>query len=193
MVKKRVNSMRKGSAFERDICKKLSLWFSHGERDDLFHRTAGSGARSTTRAKKGKNTANSAGDIGYLDVAGKPLIDAITFELKCGYNHVDTTSLIDTLSHNKKPQLLEFVRQAVESARNAQTKYWAVVHRRNGKRVLIHFSLSLWERICEFRYEYVQWTVVPCGENMTQRIISMPLEQFLEKVSPEIFMEKEDS
>ena len=30
---------QKGSAFEREICKKLSLWFTENERDDIFFRS----------------------------------------------------------------------------------------------------------------------------------------------------------
>ena len=184
--KKRVNSIRKGSSFERTVCRQLSLWFSYGKNEDLFYRTAGSGARSTSRAKKGKTTANSAGDIGYLDAAGKPLIEAITFELKCGYNNTDTTSLIDTTPGRKRPQLLEFIEQAVDSAKNAQSKYWAVIHKRNGKQALIHFPMSLWQQIQELFVNRgnLQITYVSATEC---EIVSMPFATFLEMVSPELF------
>jgi hypothetical protein len=199
--KKRVNGSRKGSAFEREICKKLSLWFSHGNREDLFHRTAGSGARSTVRAKKGKATANSAGDIGYLDAIGKPLIEAITFELKCGYNHADTTALIDTLPQRKKPQLLEFVWQAVISSQNAKSRYWAVIHKRNGKQTLIHFPLSMWMKIQEHynettdtvmaeHYTFVQVTYLPSQGGGVKCVVATPLTKFLEVVPPEVFCQK---
>jgi hypothetical protein len=184
--KKRVNSMRKGSGFERTVCRQLSLWFSRGKNEDLFYRTAGSGARSTARAKKGKTTANSAGDIGYLDAAGKPLIEAITFELKCGYNNIDTTSLIDTAPRRKRPQLLEFIEQAVDSAKNAQSKYWAVIHKRNGKQALIQFPMSMWQQIQELfvNRSNLQITYVSAD---VHEIVSMPFATFLEIVPPELF------
>jgi hypothetical protein len=199
--KKRVNGGRKGSAFEREICRKLSLWFSHGEREDSFHRTAGSGARSTARAKRGKETANSAGDIGYLDAIGKPLIEAITFELKCGYNKVDTTALIDTPKHNKKPQLFEFIQQAVVSAQNAKSKFWAVIHKRNGKQALIHFPMSMLKFIRDYfvqkgdipqseQSENIQVTFLPSGYGMRESVISTSLEHFLKVVPPDVFVEK---
>ena len=53
----------KGSNYERDIAKKLSLWASHDEHDDWIWRTSSSGARAKTRSKQGKSTANSCGDI----------------------------------------------------------------------------------------------------------------------------------
>jgi len=43
--------MAKGSSFEREICTILSKWWTNNERDDVFWRTAGSGARATTRSK----------------------------------------------------------------------------------------------------------------------------------------------
>ena len=184
--KKRVNSMRKGSSFERTVCRQLSLWFSDGKSEDLFYRTAGSGARSTARAKKGKTTANSAGDIGYLDAAGKPLIEAITFELKCGYNNTDTTSLIDTAPGRKRPQLSEFVEQAIDSANNAKSTYWAVIHKRNGKQALIHFPMSMWQRIQEFFVHQGSLQITYVSAEVRE-IVSMPFAAFLEIVPPELF------
>lgn len=31
-----MNSKAKGASFERDVCKKLSLWVSDGKREDLY-------------------------------------------------------------------------------------------------------------------------------------------------------------
>ena len=75
----------KGGNFEREISTLLSLNWSNGKRDDIFWRTGGSGARATSRFKRGKETSNETGDIGYKDAIGKPLIDIFNFELKTGY------------------------------------------------------------------------------------------------------------
>ena len=69
----------KGSAFEREISKSLSLWYTEGERDDIFWRSSQSGGRATTRAKKGKKTAASYGDITALDNRGEPFTDLFCF------------------------------------------------------------------------------------------------------------------
>lgn len=42
----------KGASFERMVCKRLSLWLSVGERDDLFWRSAMSGGRATLRLRQ---------------------------------------------------------------------------------------------------------------------------------------------
>jgi hypothetical protein len=49
--------MAKGSSFEREIAKLLSLWWSEGMRDDVFYRSHASGGRFTMRRKSGKDTA----------------------------------------------------------------------------------------------------------------------------------------
>ena len=94
--------MAKGSQFERDICRELSIWWTQGERDDIFWRTSGSGARATTRAKKGDATANSAGDIGYLDEIGKPFLDYFMVELKRGYTNTKKFSKKKVIEYIKK-------------------------------------------------------------------------------------------
>jgi len=60
---KKPNGKTKGGEFERLIAKRLSLWLSNGERDDLFWRTNGSGSRHTTRKKLDKDTEGQDGDI----------------------------------------------------------------------------------------------------------------------------------
>lgn len=59
-----------GNAFERKICRLLSLNISKGERDDLFWRTPSSGAI-------GKSSAKFDGDIMLVDESGKYRFDWI--------------------------------------------------------------------------------------------------------------------
>jgi hypothetical protein len=108
---------------------------------------------------------------------------------------VDTTSLIDTPSRNKKPQLFEFIQQAIGSAKKAKSKYCAVIHKRNGKRTLIHFPHSLLKSIrhdyyCRFaKYPngYLQITYIPVENTSSIAVISAPLDEFFELVSSKIF------
>jgi len=83
---KRGGGSNKGSGFERKICKQFSLWISKGVRDDIFWRTAGSGARATNRRRRGKATCNSEGDMGCLDAEFSWLTDSVLVECKRGYN-----------------------------------------------------------------------------------------------------------
>lgn len=75
----------KGNAFERDCCRKLSLWISDGERDDLFWRSAASGGRATFISRTSGGTrlaAAQAGDVTAIDLAGFPLAAQVVVECK---------------------------------------------------------------------------------------------------------------
>jgi len=71
----------KGATFEREVCSKLSLWVSKGERDDLFWRSSMSGGRATVRFQKGKDTVT-AGDITAIHEMGSSLTDNYIIECK---------------------------------------------------------------------------------------------------------------
>ena len=89
---KRGGGAGKGSDFERQTCKDFSLWISNGERDDIFWRTAGSGARATVRRRSSNiSTCNSDGDMCLLDTSSADkygwFLDYYMVEIKRGYNH----------------------------------------------------------------------------------------------------------
>lgn len=109
----------KGSAFERKIARTLSLWWTKGERDDIFARTMSSGSWGTGRAKLGRRTANQYGDLQAIDPIGQPLIDICCFELKIGYGH---WSFLDMLDRPAKTNttIQEFLSQAMKSGELAR-------------------------------------------------------------------------
>lgn len=75
-------SKAKGSAFERDVCVKLSLWISEGRDKDLFWRSAMSGGRATQSLKRGDTLRRQAGDISAVAPEGHILTDKFYIELK---------------------------------------------------------------------------------------------------------------
>ena len=79
---KRGRGKSKGSAYERVICKKLSLWLSKGKRKDLFWRAAMSGGRATLGKKRGENLAHQAGDICAVHPDGHELTNTYFIECK---------------------------------------------------------------------------------------------------------------
>lgn len=72
----------KGGIFERECCKKLSLWLSDGKRDDLFWRSAMSGGRATVRWKNKELNYAQAGDICAIDPLGHKLTSRFVIECK---------------------------------------------------------------------------------------------------------------
>lgn len=72
----------KGNAFEREVCKRLSLWATRGKRDDVLWRSAISGGRATVHAKKGKSLAHVAGDICGVHPDADPFVSRFYAECK---------------------------------------------------------------------------------------------------------------
>ena len=77
-----MNGKQKGSQFERDICKKLSLWISNNQNENLLWRSAMSGGRSTVMGKQGKANKEQCGDISAVGEEGHLLTDKVYLELK---------------------------------------------------------------------------------------------------------------
>ena len=73
---------QKGSQFERDICKDLSLWISNDKRDDLFWRSAMSGGRATIGYKSGIKRKAQTGDISSITKLGNKLTRKFIIECK---------------------------------------------------------------------------------------------------------------
>jgi hypothetical protein len=121
-TKKKSNfSKRKGSAFERNCCKKLSLWLSDGKEEDLLWRSSISGGRSTVGLKSGKTLSNQAGDISAVSPKGHLLTNRFLIECK-SYKDLELWKLfygdkgviagfwkkllIDSKKYDKEPMLI---------------------------------------------------------------------------------------
>ena len=128
--------MSKGATFERSVCVQLSEWFSYGKRDDLFWRTHGSGARATTRHKKGLQTPGQHGDIAATDSNGKPLIDVLTFSLKRGYKGVSIQDLFDLPPTSKRREFERWIFEAYDSHKSAGSYAWGIIVKRDRRDTL---------------------------------------------------------
>lgn len=151
----------KGGSYEREIAKELSLWWTHGERDDVFGRSDSSGARFTQRRKVGKNTVNQAGDITFNDSLGEPLISAWSIECKTGYGDKkkikvgDSTKSIDLRwdlldfldSTQKEPVIEKFWRQCKKDA-DLSEREPVLIFRRNRRKSCIAFKASYFNSLC---------------------------------------------
>jgi len=138
--KKRKGDPKKGSAFEREFARKLSLWWSEGKADDWFWRLGGSGGRATNRAKSGRNTANGYGDIAAQCPEAQKLLNIATFELKRGFNRISLQDLLD--KPNGPNQMRDFIEQAKRSASLAGTPFWVLVFRRDLREELIVTNMA---------------------------------------------------
>ncbi len=175
-------SKPKGASAEREVAKMFSLWWTNGEADDIFYITAGSGARQTTRRKQGKDTANSAGDLNYLDIDGKLLIDSVLFEIKRGYNNtLDLLSIVDAKRGKKPNILLQWITKAEQEREENNRQYIFLVIKRDYKEYFILFPVGLSSQLAYLSSRIrVDKTII-----IQHEYILMPLEDFFIWLSPD--------
>lgn len=171
--------MPKGGQFERDICRELSLWWSHGKQDDVFWRTSTSGGRATTRAKKGKKTFGAHGDIQAVRPEGRVLLDRITLELKRGYNRFTPYDVVDA----KKAPWVEFVNQVCRDAQRAGTPYWMLIHRRDKRCAVVTIPWGLYQELRAL--SFVEPVMTVWSEVLSDTVLCFRLGDFLHEVAPE--------
>lgn len=133
----------KGSGFEREICKALGLWWTEGERDDIFWRSATSGARATVRQRSGQSTFGQYGDVQASDPIGQPLIDLCTIELKRGYQQDTIGDVLDATKMNK-PVWNQWLEQTLRSAREAGSFGWLLITKRNRRDTIVFIPWRLY-------------------------------------------------
>lgn len=178
---------KKGGDWERTFCKQLSLWWSEGERDDIFWRTSQSGGRATQRRKQGRGTAGSYGDVGLLDLSGKPFLDLFCVELKRGYSkETDILNILD--SNQKKPKIIEFWEQCKTDTLSANRKHPLVVFRRDYKKACVMISLASFQWIQKFAGQYKKDKLIIRWESIW--LVVLRINDFFDWVDPAIFKNK---
>lgn len=135
--------MAKGGAYERVICKELSLWLSSGKAEDWFWRSAASGGRSTVRARIGKSTAGHDGDICATCPAGAVFTSLVTVEVKCGYNKVTLADVFDRPTTLKQQGLEAFFEQTLAAQKRSKAPHWMLIHRRDRREPVVYFGENL--------------------------------------------------
>lgn len=183
-----MNGSHKGSGFERQICKQLSEWWSFGleggAREDIFWRSSQSGGRATQRAKSGKRTFGSYGDIAAVDPIGQDLLSVFTIELKRGRSHGCPNDLLDCRITGKPKPFESCLVQARDAAVRAGSKWWLLILRRDGKvaNVFLPDRASLFfGRLAETPCSL--WKIRLCNGD-TLRFVGLRLDHFLERVTP---------
>ena len=183
---------QKGPKHERNFCKRLSKWWTSGRRDDIFWRTAGSGARATTRAKKGIRTHDSYGDLKAEHVSGKPLTDRSIWSLKRGYTGkkgktsmkwVSILDLIDSPAGSKnKPAIARWWRELLELQHFTGKEYVFLVFKRDRRDEVIGMLPSAFNNFEAYCGEF-KGTLGVVKDQMTS-IIFMKTDDFFTWLKP---------
>jgi len=137
----------KGSKYEREVCKQLSLWWTGGERDDVFWRSTTSGARATIRSKQGKVTFGQYGDIQATDPIGQPLLNVCTIEVKRGYTKDHFHDMIDSPSNELPKQYEKFIEQVKADSEKADSIYWLLIVKRDRKLPMVYMPIKFYKHL----------------------------------------------
>lgn len=133
----------KGSAYERSVCKQLSLWITHGALADCLWRSALSGGRATVAHRKGQSV-RQAGDITAVSPEGHVLCDVCFIECK-HYRSLD----LEAFFLSGKGKLASFWRIAQREAQK-YGKTPIILARQNRTPDLVIAPLEFWQGfLCE--------------------------------------------
>lgn len=119
----------KGSAYERDFCKRLSLWFTGGKNAKAFWRSPSSGAMATQSA--GKDCVKfTQGDVIGCSPEAVELMENVTIELKRGYKY----DFIDLVAKNfVNSCLMKFYTQLNEEMHSGSSEFGFLVLKQDRK------------------------------------------------------------
>lgn len=169
--------MAKGQQFERDVCVLLSRWWTGGENDSVFWRTANSGGRATVRGKKGKTTRGQYGDICATDPIGQPFIDLFNVEIKRGYSRHTFADILDCPSNGAMPKYLEWFVKAQKTSEEAGTYSWLLIAKRDRRDPVVFVPSDALMR------NYEESSILCDLGKSTKRVIAYKLDHFLETTS----------
>lgn len=175
----------KGSEFERQLCKKLSMWWSNGTRDDLYWRSSMSGGRATIRGRQHKSTAGHYGDITSTDTVGRELTQLFVLEAKRGYQECSVGDLLDAGPRNK-PMIEEWFQQAIHERELAQVPGWLLITRRNNRETVVFMPWDMFQLLCSYGAKLNHSRPFLKFSNGEQFVFGTTLDNFLRVVSADI-------
>jgi len=182
--------MAKGGNYEREIAKKLSLWYTDGKRDDLVCRTDSSGGRASVRTKNKKVTNRYLyGDLKHSDDACLPMFNRWSIELKTGYMVGKDTrwDILDILdSKQKEPTIIKFWVQCVRDA-DLSRREPILIFRRNGRASCIMIDetyVGKLENLCgDYNQKAIDFTILDEIGDL-KLLMVFNLDSFLEWIDP---------
>lgn len=129
----------KGGQFEREISKRLGLWWAND--DDIFWRSSNSGGRVTNRWNRTKKQGvHGHGDIVATTSTGAPLLRMFTIECKKGYSHISPFDVIEQPvvwreGYPKFRPVDKIISQAAAASVMAQSLSWLWIHGRSMRNI----------------------------------------------------------
>lgn len=173
----------KGSKFEREIAKRLSIWITgNPETEPLIWRNAGSGSVHTIGIKKrGIAQKNMAGDLIAIDPRANFLLDKISIECKNGYK---SASIFSLFKDSKSDILKKFWEQACRDAFEAEKIPW-LIFKPLGNQPLLGLPISFANKILDYN-NYLQCVKIKFNSELSELVL-IKLEEFLNNITPKYF------
>lgn len=125
----------------------LSQWWTGEEDADIFWRSVSSGGRAKTRGQQGRSSSAGHGDIIATDPIGKPLIDLLTIEIKKGYKATHVAEIFDKPDRLNPCEFEQWLKQVTESASQAKSYSWAIIHRRTKRNPILYMPWKMVEAL----------------------------------------------
>jgi hypothetical protein len=166
------------------------MWWTSGERDDVFWRSSQSGGRATQRRKFGKSTYGSEGDIAAVDPIGTPLLEFTTIELKRGSSIGCAGDLIDMRDSDAIRPFEAAIKQAIEAHKAANSFGWMLICKRDHRIPMVYAERRLLAKLFATRQAFfpsVDFDIhINCEKNQCLRVrfVAISLDNFLARVSP---------
>lgn len=192
----------KGADYERATCRLLSLWWTEGQRDDVFWRSSMSGGRATVRGKQGKQTAGHCGDIAATDPTASPFTKAVTVELKRGYSASSFADALDRPKLSAQQPWEAFVEQADIAHKLAGSFAWLLIQRRDKRQAMAFMPIKLFKALNAqgaFEARPYPFLTLRAKVRVTDTrgvipvtVVAMTLTDFLKEAKPAHFLELRD-
>ena len=180
----------KGGEFEREICKLLSYWWTEGMRDDVFWRSSQSGGRATLRARKGKETYGSYGDIAAVDPIGDPLLKMFTIELKRGSSYGCLGDLLDFKLENSRHPWVAALLQAIRAHQAAKSHAWMMICKRDFRLPIVYMERRIFHYlqptpiVTDRQVMRMSLTIKDNKREVSLLILGLSLDDFFSALSP---------
>lgn len=192
----------KGSAYERELCKRISFWFSGGETEDLFWRTSGSGSRATNRRRLGQSPSKyDFGDMKHELPEGLPLTEHICWEFR-SRARFDAFTTFGTGEEDPKTSLLSSWAKASCEA-DCSVRYPILITKavRRPEVIWIPYPLYAEIAVVDDKVRKIPWMRIhiPDGLNVRyegkktytfqeQSVVGLSLVEWFFAMDPEVFL-----
>ena len=176
-----MSSKGKGSEFERDICKYLSVWLTGKEKPYQFWRMPASGGLATIS----EENADMSGDIRALTQEAAFVTDTFSIEAKNGY---PTTDFHQHFANTKTFNIKAFWKQCIGDAR-ISNKYAMLIFKKKGKKPIIGIESTVNDKIKGILISLPSMSIKFSKQEYPE-IVFYDFKDFFKFITPQIIKDK---